>query len=122
MRMKAFCEATGLSRDTVNFYIRCGLLEPGEPVSSSNPYRYFGADQVDTVRMIVSAKRLGFTLGEIKTLATRYRITGTNPDQRRAVLHEQLEQLAERRKALDLMESALLAKLSSLEDQEQLAA
>ena len=111
MRMKAFCEATGLSRDTVDFYVGRGLLTPS---AQRNGYRDFDEAQVERARMIVSAKTLGFTLSEILDLARRYG-EGMDDGERAAVLRQQLERLRDRRAAMDRLENGLRDKLRKLE-------
>lgn len=115
MKMKAFCTATGLSRDTVNFYIGLGLLRPSSSCTSGNNYRDFNASDVETARMIVLAKGLGFTLAEIADLAKQYSDAQLHPAKQISLLREKLDQLAERRKALDDLENALLNKLNTLQ-------
>lgn len=113
--MKAFCEATGLSRDTVNFYVRLGLIEPASNGSATNRYRDFDETQVEAARMIASAKALGFSLSEIGRLAQRWRAAGMDEGAQADLLREQLDRLSERRTALNAMERALRAKLERIE-------
>lgn len=114
MRMKAFCEATGLSRHTVNFYIRLGMLHPVGGGAGGNNYRHFDRDQVEAARMIAAAKALGFSLAQIRAMADRYRRSSASQADRMAILHEQLELLAQRRAAIEAMEATLHAKLETL--------
>jgi len=115
MRMKAFCKATGLSRDTVNFYVRLGLIEPAGNGSATNTYRDFDDAQVEAAEMITAAKSLGFSLNEIKRLAERYRAAEMDTDAQASILREQLAKLEERRSALDAMEQTLKAKIARIE-------
>lgn len=114
MRMKAFCEATGLTRDTVNFYIRLGLLSPSSNGASTNSYRDFDDAQVEVARMIALAKALGFPLSQIGQLAAQYHAAGMDPHAQTELLNVQLGRLQERRIALDAMEVALRAKLARI--------
>ncbi|MEJ6394535.1 MerR family transcriptional regulator [Gymnodinialimonas sp. 2305UL16-5] len=113
--MKAFCEATGLTRDTVNFYVRLGLIEPAGNGSATNSYRDFDEDQVEAAQMITMAKSLGFSLNEIKHLAERYRSADMDTYAQASILREQLVKLEERRSTLEAMEQALNAKLARIE-------
>lgn len=115
MRMKAFCEATGLTRDTVNFYVRLGLIEAAGNGSATNSYRDFDDEQVEAARMIGSAKALGFSLSEIGKLAERYRAAGVDARAQAEILREQLGRLEERRRTLETMEKTLRAKLTRIE-------
>lgn len=69
--MKAFtvgqvAKRAGVGIETVRFYERHGLLD--EPERRESGYRQYGDDDVAVLRFIRRAKRLGFTLKEIKAL------------------------------------------------------
>lgn len=57
---------TGVSTDTIRFYIKRRLLE--EPNRSSKDYRLFSEEAITRVRFIRNAKSVGMTLGEISEL------------------------------------------------------
>lgn len=62
----AFAKAAGISVETIRFYQRKGLLpEPNKPYGSIR--RYSKVD-VQRVRFVKSAQRLGFSLNEISEL------------------------------------------------------
>jgi len=67
-----FSEATGLSRDTIRFYVRKGLLRPAVPAGASNRYQRFGQDDVERAVMIRFGQSLGFTLREIVALDAEF--------------------------------------------------
>jgi MerR family mercuric resistance operon transcriptional regulator len=56
----------GVNVETIRFYQRKGLLP--EPVRPHGGVRHYGATDVDRVRFIKSAQRLGFSLDEIDSL------------------------------------------------------
>ena len=57
---------TGLSRHTLNFYLKIGLIEEsGRTVSN---YRFFGQSVVDRLKEIILLREEGHTLTEIKAL------------------------------------------------------
>ena len=115
MRIGAFCAATGLSRDTVRFYEREGLLRPRVGASGTNTYREFDAAMVDRVRGIQRAKDMGFSLREIRSLATAF---DRNPRDRAAQarwLREKLVDVDARIRAAREMKAHLLEKLARLE-------
>lgn len=53
-----------LSRDTIRFYEKSGLLQGGQ--KRENNYNDYGSDMVERLALIQSLKLLGFTLHEIK--------------------------------------------------------
>ena len=66
MTVARLARATGASPDTVRYYERLGLL-PGAGRTESG-YRVFGEQDVERLRFIRSAQRLGFSLAEIGEL------------------------------------------------------
>jgi len=62
MRIGTLAQATGLSRDTLRFYERQGLLTPRR---RANGYRDYPAEAVEWLGYIRTAQRLGFSLQEI---------------------------------------------------------
>jgi MerR family copper efflux transcriptional regulator len=72
---------SGVGIETVRFYERQGLLD--EPERRESGYRQYGDDDVAVLRFIRRAKRLGFTLKEIKALlALRLNGSATRSDVR----------------------------------------
>jgi len=55
----------GISKQTLLYYDRIGLLKPRE-ISETNQYRYYTLDQFEELDVILSLKNLGMKLKEIK--------------------------------------------------------
>ncbi len=66
MTIGRVANVAGVSIDTIRFYERQGLIVA--PRRSFSGYRNYSDDVLDRLRFIVDAKRLGFTLKEIKEL------------------------------------------------------
>lgn len=58
--------ATGLSRYTLNFYLKLGLIEESGRTESN--YRFFDQTVVDRLQRIICLRHTGLTLQQIKTL------------------------------------------------------
>ena len=69
MLIAEFVRATGLSRDTIRFYVKKRLLQPEIRL---NRYQDFDAEQVDRALLIREHQALGFTLREIATLSEEF--------------------------------------------------
>jgi MerR family copper efflux transcriptional regulator len=69
MTIGRVANALGLSIDTIRFYERQGLISA--PRRNFSGYRNFSDDVIDRLRFIGDAKRLGFTLKEIKELLSQ---------------------------------------------------
>ena len=58
--------ATGLSRYTLNFYMKLGLVEESGRTESN--YRFFDQAVVDRLHRIITLRHEGYTLQQIKVL------------------------------------------------------
>ncbi len=56
----------GLTRDTVRFYERAGLISSGERLAGSRTYNEYAPEVVERLAFIRQSQSAGFTLREIK--------------------------------------------------------
>src|SRR4051812_33122697 len=99
MLISQFARETGLTSDTVRFYIRKGLLSPETGgKGGSNPYQMFTQEHVEMARVIRLAQSLGFTLKEIAAFNTEYRAGALTPQRGAEIMRTQLVRLEEKSK------------------------
>ena len=116
MLISDFARATGLSRDTVRFYVRRGLLAPlAGNKGGSNPYQVFTNEHVQMARTIRMAQSLGFSLREIAALNVEYQAKRITPSRGAEILRAQLERLEEKAAHVNAMVSYIRAKLAWLD-------
>ena len=60
-------EKTGLSRDTIRFYEKEGLIKMPKKLRRENNYKEYPESVVDRILLIKSIQEFGFTLKEIDT-------------------------------------------------------
>ncbi len=65
MKISEFSHVTGISRRTLLFYDKIGLLSPAE-VDADNRYRYYAYSQIDIANVITVLREIGMPLKEIK--------------------------------------------------------
>lgn len=65
MRLKEVCKLTGLTDSAVRYYEKEGLLEVSR---SNNNYRDFSNNDLETLKFIIKARNLGFSLPEIRDI------------------------------------------------------
>jgi len=119
MKIQELAKITGVSTKTIRYYEEIGLLPA--PARAENNYRQYSEQDVERVRLVVGARRLGLSLDEIsEVLALRERRAAPC----RALL-ERLErkadEIAERIRELRRLESELrslhaLGRMLSLDD------
>jgi DNA-binding transcriptional MerR regulator len=116
MLISEFASRTGLSPETVRFYVGKGLLKPRRSVlGGSNPYQVFSVEDVTTVRMIQLQKSLGYSLSEIAALNREYRSGAKSVARTAQVLRDQIEKLQAQRTQLDAALTFLGEKLAWVE-------
>jgi DNA-binding transcriptional MerR regulator len=110
MQIGEIAEATGLSRDTLRFYEKRGLLRARR---SANGYRDYPAEAVDLLRYIRLAQTLGFTLAEIEAdlpLLAQPGAEVTAP-QLRTALERKLADIDQRINGLQMLRGELTRRL-----------
>ena len=66
MLIGELADASGISKDTIRFYEKIGLISAGERKAGSRIYKEFDPITLNRLSLIQKAKRLGFKLSEIK--------------------------------------------------------
>lgn len=103
----AFAKAAGVSVETIRFYQRKGLLpEPDKPYGG---IRRYSSVNVQRVRFIKSAQRLGFSLNEISELLRLE--DGTHCSEVYYLTEIKLKDVRKKLEDLTRMEAALSALL-----------
>ncbi len=107
----------GVRASAIRYYEEAGLLEEPERVGGK---RRYDEEALRRLALIGSAKRAGFTLGEIRTLLHGFP-TGTGAAQRwQALASEKLvevdEAIAQLRQTRGLLEEALRCECASLDE------
>lgn len=100
MRIGELCAKTGLSKETVRYYERQGLLENIPQPNRSNNYKVYSAVDLQRLNMIKHAKMLGFTLAEIAEVLAVWVDDNFIAEQKQASLRRKLQQLEEKEAAL----------------------
>lgn len=68
MRIGELSKKTGLSRDTIRFYEKQGLIIGGARQGATNNYKDYLQDACERIVLIKNLKEFGFTLNEIKEI------------------------------------------------------
>ena len=87
----------GISRDTLTFYIRSGLVRPVH--IAENNYKYFLPEQIQTINFIRYYRKMGFSLEMIQEKLEIYHQGNSHPDLRE-MLQEQKNMLETRIRSL----------------------
>ncbi|HTJ25307.1 MAG TPA: MerR family transcriptional regulator [Candidatus Limnocylindria bacterium] len=118
MLISEFARATGLSRDTIRFYVKRGLLKPTRGSAQSNRYHHFNDEQVQRAAFIRTAQFLGFTLAEIDALALEV-ANGFTRQGKIALMNERIARIDDKIATLREIRRAFVRKRSWLEGGER---
>lgn len=108
MQIGEMADATGLTRDTLRFYEKRGLLRARR---SANGYRDYPPAAVDWLRYIRLAQSLGFTLMEIEADLPLLANPDASADQLRAALERKLADIDQRIAGLQTLRGELARRL-----------
>lgn len=117
MLISEFASTTGLSRDTIRFYVRLGLLRPTRTAKGGrNPYQIFTSADAEVAEVIRISQSLGMTLKEVADLLIERREKGINRNRRIEIMQRQLERLESKEAELKALTAFLHAKIKWLRD------
>ncbi len=68
MRIGELAKQAGLSRDTIRFYEREGLIASCAGDSQTNNYREYSPESLERLRFIVEAREAGLSISDLKQL------------------------------------------------------
>lgn len=120
MLISEFARATGLTRDTVRFYVRRGLLTPETNAKGGrHPYQSFTAADVQAAKVIRAAQSLGMSLKEIAAISEERRAGRITRERSIEIVSGQLLRLEAKAAELEAMKAYLRAKIDWLTGGEQ---
>ncbi len=68
MRIGELAKRTGVTRDTIRYYERCGLIRSAPSRSATNSYRIYDDDAALTLGLIAEAQAAGMALDDVRAL------------------------------------------------------
>ena len=115
MLISDFARLTGLTRDTVRFYARLGLLRPQtNGKGGRHPYSVFTDKDVRAAEVIRISQSLGMSLKEIAAFNEERREGHLTSERRVEIMSAQLVRLEAKATELEMMKSYVRAKIDWL--------
>lgn len=105
---------TGLSKDTIRFYEKIGLITASDRKAGTRIYKEFNEETVERLLMINQGKKLGFKLKEIRQLLDEWGHASMPKHEQIRTIENKLEEVEEKMQQLGTIKSYLAAKLSKL--------
>lgn len=113
LRVGELAKTSGKTVRALHLYEELGLLVPIE--RSKGGYRLYDADAVTRVRWIGKLQEMGFSLGEIQTMARQWEQSGSAPSAMAKVEDLLREKLAETRAQMERLQTLERELQASLE-------
>ena len=104
MRIGVLANESGVSRDTIRYYEKLGLLGK---IEKSNTYKVYGERALRRLSLIKLAKNMGFTLHEIMQVMDAWETDGLNTASKKTLLTDKLSQLETKLRELKQLKKAL---------------
>jgi len=114
MKIGEFATCTGLSKDTIRYYEKVGLLCP----EIKNKHREYNEDHIEMISAILKLKQCGFSLQEIKILFEWSQNTNENDElteaeiqnlqQMKILFQNKYKQMIQREKEIKQIKQVLL--------------
>jgi MerR family Zn(II)-responsive transcriptional regulator of zntA len=119
MLISELSQKTGLSKDTIRYYEKIGLLSSNQKRTENN-YRYYDAETVSHLLFIKQGKMMGFTLNEIKTILDDWQNNRISHNDKVRTVQTKIEQVEEQINQLQDFKRYLIAKLKRLEEGQEI--
>ncbi len=104
----------GLSKDTIRFYEKIGLIAANDRQSGKNNYKDYDDETLERLLIIRQTKALGFTLNEIKEVIDDWWNGKIPQSEKLEIIQQKIEQVDEKIQQLYEIRTYLIAKLDKL--------
>lgn len=108
---------TGLSKDTIRFYEKLGLIISRNRQAGTRQYKEFSVEMIERLLLIKQGKRLGFSLNEMKQFIDEWGSDAIPKIEQIRIVESKLEEIAEKMQQMEEIKTYLTAKLSRLKQE-----
>jgi MerR family transcriptional regulator, copper efflux regulator len=108
----------GLSKDTIRFYEKMGLIVADERQAGTRVYKEFRSETVELLKMITQGKSLGFTLNEMLSLIQTWGSKDMPTEEKLRVIDRKLSEISNKMRQLDDIKIALTEKRCKIVQEE----
>lgn len=93
MLISELSKKTGLSKDTIRFYEKMGLIAASDRQAGSRIYKKYSVETIERLLMINQGKGLGFTLNEIKQLLDEWGNNAIPKNEQIGIIEHKIEEI-----------------------------
>lgn len=95
MRIGELSEKSGLSRDTIRFYERNGLITSTASESDSNNYREYSQEHLMWLGFLTGARDAGMSVADLQSIVAAT-AGSCDKNEARKIIHEKIQELKAR--------------------------
>ena len=111
MRIGELADKSGVSRDTIRFYERNGLIASDKSESATNNYRNYSEEALTQLRFLTGAREAGMSVADLRGIIEA--LAGScDRGHARKVFEQKIQELNERSKQINQVVSFLEQALS----------
>ena len=114
MLIEELSKKTGLSKDTIRFYEKMGLITASDRQAGTRIYKEFAEETADRLLMINQDKKLRFKLKEIRQLFDEWINASMSKQEQIKAIETKLAEIEEKMQQLDTIKDYLVTKLDKL--------
>lgn len=115
MRIGEIATRAGVSRDTVRFYERMGLLDEAARPHPTNSYKAYSALALRRIELIGHGKALGFTLKEIAEVIQAWEQNDLTAESKKMLILEKIRQVDQKAQSVALLRAGLIDALNKVD-------
>jgi MerR family copper efflux transcriptional regulator len=108
---------TGLSRDTIRYYEKIGLIKINKRQRRDNNYKEYSNEIIERLEIIKRAKHLGFSLQEIKELIEAWANKTLNNNERIELFESRIALLDEKILRLNEVKSLIRKRIKQIKEE-----
>ncbi|MCR6642959.1 MAG: MerR family transcriptional regulator [Sporocytophaga sp.] len=108
---------TGLSRDTIRYYEKIGLIKINKRQRRDNNYKEYSNEIIERLEIIKRAKHLGFSLQEIKELIEARANKTLNNNERIELFESRIALLDEKILRLNEVKSLIRKRIKQIKEE-----
>lgn len=113
MRIGELAERSGLSRDTIRFYERNGLITSRASQSPTNNYRDYPDDSLRLLDFFTHAREAGMSIADLRGFVEAAQ-GSCAPEAARAVIRDKIEELTARAAQIETVVAFLTRTLDNI--------
>ncbi len=116
MLIQEFADKTGLTKDTIRFYEKIGILKIRPAQRRKNYYKEYSEENVALLKLVHKAKSFGFKLKDIKEWIQDWHSGNVDVEEKIKIFETQIQQIQEKIAGLQSLQQSLEEKLRMYKD------